>query len=200
MGPRSSGSKRNNLAPAVSSEGFAAAAFVVTEPLFAPAVDRRSSTPDLFSWCLGDSELPPAIVAGGSSTTASVCSAVILGCDAIRAKLIHAAVTADDGPLSGAEAGTLDFADGFIKSPKGARDKIQDVFSRLGVGALEEYAEFVPKGLKPDSVAKLYGGQAKLVGGPSGEKLAPNSSKCISTRAHVRSASRAPSALSQLAA
>jgi xanthine dehydrogenase YagR molybdenum-binding subunit len=120
---------------------------------------------------LGDSDLPPAIVAGGSSTTASVCSAVIIGCDAIRAKLIRAAVTANDGPLSGADADKLVFAGGFVKSPSGAKEKIESLFAKLGVGALEEYAEFVPKGLKPDAVAKLYGGQAKLIGGPAGEKL-----------------------------
>src|SRR5712672_1030089 len=36
---------------------------------------------------LGDSELPPAPVAGGSNTTASACSAVMKACEAIQAKL-----------------------------------------------------------------------------------------------------------------
>ena len=50
---------------------------------------------------VGDSRLPPAPVAGGSNTTASACSAVMKACDAIRDKLFHAAVTANDGPLAG---------------------------------------------------------------------------------------------------
>ena len=41
---------------------------------------------------VGDSNLPPAPVAGGSNTTASTCNAVMKACDAIRDKLFHAAV------------------------------------------------------------------------------------------------------------
>ena len=39
---------------------------------------------------LGDTNLPPAPVAGGSNTTASTCNAVRKACDAIRGKLFHA--------------------------------------------------------------------------------------------------------------
>jgi len=120
---------------------------------------------------LGDSNLPPAIVAGGSSTTASVCSAVLKSCDAIRARLVDAAIGASGGPLSGREAKDLTFADGKIRSADGSEENIHDVFGRLGSGAIEEYAEFVPNGLKPDAVAKLYAGQAALAGGSKGEKL-----------------------------
>ncbi|HEY5226658.1 MAG TPA: molybdopterin cofactor-binding domain-containing protein, partial [Methylovirgula sp.] len=112
-----------------------------------------------------------AIVAGGSSTTASVCSAVLKSCDAIRARLVDAAIGASGGPLSGREAKDLTFADGKIRSADGSEENIHDVFGRLGSGAIEEYAEFVPNGLKPDAVAKLYAGQAALAGGSKGEKL-----------------------------
>ena len=50
---------------------------------------------------VGDSELPPGPIAGGSNTTASGCNAVIKACDAIRGRLFHAAVTANAGPLAG---------------------------------------------------------------------------------------------------
>src|SRR5438309_10887971 len=48
---------------------------------------------------VGDTNVPPAPVAGGSNTTASTCSAVLKACDAIRDKLFRVASTANDGPL-----------------------------------------------------------------------------------------------------
>ena len=95
---------------------------------------------------LGDSDLPPAPVAGGSNTTASVCSAVMKACDAIRAKLSN-------------------------RPEGGSIEKLDDAFRRLGVGAIEEYAEFLPPGTKPDAMKNLYAGQPSLGGGSHGEKL-----------------------------
>jgi xanthine dehydrogenase YagR molybdenum-binding subunit len=65
---------------------------------------------------LGDSLLPPAPVAGGSNTTASVTNAVIKACEAILARL---------------GAGRMGF---------GPQD-LQAAMSQVPSGALEEYAE-----------------------------------------------------------
>ncbi|HET6622286.1 MAG TPA: xanthine dehydrogenase family protein molybdopterin-binding subunit [Dongiaceae bacterium] len=97
---------------------------------------------------LGDSDLPPAPVAGGSNTTASVCSVIAKACDAIRARLGLDAVM-------GNAAQPLD-------PPARAA-----AFERLGVGVVEEYAEFVPHGVKPDGIDKLYAGIPRLAGGSS---------------------------------
>jgi xanthine dehydrogenase YagR molybdenum-binding subunit len=102
---------------------------------------------------LGDSALPPAPVAGGSNTTASTCSAVSKACDAIRAKLSGRGAT-----------------EGRAASDQGS-EKLEDAFKRLGVGAIEEYAEFIPHGVKPDAIKQLYAGQASMTGGPNGDKL-----------------------------
>jgi xanthine dehydrogenase YagR molybdenum-binding subunit len=91
---------------------------------------------------VGDSLLPPAPVAGGSNTTASACSVVLKACEAIRRKLA--------GP---------------------AGEKLEDQFKRLGVGAIEEYAEFIPPGAPPDAIKQLYAGKPTLVGGAQGAKL-----------------------------
>ena len=48
---------------------------------------------------LGDTSLPPAPVAGGSNTTASVCSTVLIACDAIRDKLFKSAGQPNQGPV-----------------------------------------------------------------------------------------------------
>ena len=97
---------------------------------------------------VGDSRLPPAPVAGGSNTTASTCSAVLKACDAIREKLFRAAATANDGPLAGRDVSDLALQNGKIVAADGARESITDAFKRLGVSTIEEYSEFVPKGLK----------------------------------------------------
>src|SRR6185437_13608773 len=48
---------------------------------------------------LGDSDLPPAPVAGGSNTTASVCNVVAKTCEQIRNRIAEAAVAATSGPF-----------------------------------------------------------------------------------------------------
>jgi xanthine dehydrogenase YagR molybdenum-binding subunit len=120
---------------------------------------------------VGDSALPPAPVAGGSNTTASTCSAVAKACDAIRERLFRTASTANDSPLAGQPPARMRLTEGRAVSEDGAAESLQDIMKRLGVGAVEEYAEFVPKGAKPGSVKDLYGGKPTLVGGHQGDKL-----------------------------
>jgi xanthine dehydrogenase YagR molybdenum-binding subunit len=120
---------------------------------------------------VGDSRLPPAPVAGGSNTTATACNAVMKACDAIRDKLFHAAVTANDGPLAGQSIGELTLSDGKITSTDDSSETLEDVFKRLGVSTIEEYSEFVPDGLKPNAVADLYVGKVAMTGGPHGKKI-----------------------------
>jgi xanthine dehydrogenase YagR molybdenum-binding subunit len=120
---------------------------------------------------VGDSALPPVPVAGGSNTTASSCSAVMKACDAIREKLIHAATTANDSALGGRPASELRLTDGQAVAGDGAAEKFDKLFERLGVGAIEEYAEFIPNGMKPESVKELYAGRSALTGGPRGKKV-----------------------------
>jgi xanthine dehydrogenase YagR molybdenum-binding subunit len=100
---------------------------------------------------LGDSRFPAAPVAGGSNTTASCCNAVIKACDAILAKLAPPSVT------TGSNTGT--------------GRNLEDGFKRLGVGAIEEYAEFLPPGAPPEAMAQLYHGKPYLGGGSKGKKL-----------------------------
>jgi xanthine dehydrogenase YagR molybdenum-binding subunit len=120
---------------------------------------------------VGDSRLPPAPVAGGSNTSASTCSAVLKTCDAIRAKLFHAAATANEGPLAGQSVGDLTLKDGQVIGANGATEKLEDIFGRMGIGSIEEYSEFVPDGLKPDAIAALYDGRVSLIGGSHGKKV-----------------------------
>src|SRR4051794_41615030 len=87
---------------------------------------------------VGDTLYPPSPVAGGSNQTASCCSVVMKACDAIKARLSPPATV-----------GSGQSADG---------ETLEDQFKRLGMGAIEEYAEFLPPEGKPDSIKKLYDG------------------------------------------
>jgi xanthine dehydrogenase YagR molybdenum-binding subunit len=115
----------------------------------------------------GDSALPPSPVAGGSNQTASCCNVVMKACDAIKAKLKGPAQTQGSGSVQ--------------------EEKLEDTFKRLGVGAIEEYAEFLPPGGKPDTIKKLYGGTPFLGGGSKGEKLMyALGAEFVEVRVHAR--------------
>lgn len=110
---------------------------------------------------LGDTDLPPAGLAAGSSHASGIVHAVALACEQIRARLATGAV-ASNGPLAGRDPGTLRLEDGRLASPDGVGEKLTDALARVGSGAIEAYAENVPKGQPHDSVAKLFAGQMSI--------------------------------------
>jgi xanthine dehydrogenase YagR molybdenum-binding subunit len=64
---------------------------------------------------IGDSDLPPAPVEGGSWTAASVGSAVMEACDCVRKDLLKRAAKIKNGPLNGVELADVTFVDGEIR-------------------------------------------------------------------------------------
>jgi len=104
----------------------------------------------------GDSTLPPSPVAGGSNQTASCCSVVMKACDHVRRKLYGTTSETVGGSGSGEVT---------------ASGNLEDAFKRLKLGAIEEYAEFLPPGAKPDAIKQLYSGKPSLGGGSHGPKL-----------------------------
>lgn len=120
---------------------------------------------------MGDTSLPPAPVAGGSNSTASVCSTVLKACDAIRARVFKAVAEINDSPVAGRAASELDLRSGEVVARDGARAKLADLLRKAGVGVIEEYAEFIPEGGAPDAIAKLYAGQTSMSGGSHGKKM-----------------------------
>ncbi len=105
---------------------------------------------------VGDTHLPPAAGAGGSRSSASVCSAVLLACQQIRKKIFDAAVRS--GPLAGKDLNSLALRQGKIVAPDGTSRPLADVFKSIHSGAIEEYAEFIPEGGSADAIQKLYDG------------------------------------------
>jgi xanthine dehydrogenase YagR molybdenum-binding subunit len=135
------------------------------------AAERLGVKLDSVTVEVGDSRLPPAPVAGGSTTTASTCSAVLKTCDAIRSKLFQAAITSNQGPLVGRDAAALTLNDGKVTAADGGAQRLEDLFKSMGASSIEEYAEFVPHGLGPKAMADLYAGKNTTTGGSHGEKV-----------------------------
>ena len=124
---------------------------------------RLGIDPEKIAVVLGDSSLPPAPVAGGSITTASVCNAVAMACDKINERL-------GLGSKQTADAGTMGVQEGRLAAAPAAGARLLDALKQTGMGAIEEYAEFVPGGSKPGAIGKLYEGTSQIVGGPKGDK------------------------------
>ena len=129
------------------------------------AADKLGIALDKVAVELGDSDLPPAPVAGGSNTTASVCNVVAKACEQIRARVAQAAVAANDGTFADKDATQLVFADGQLKSGDGVSEPLETAVARVSNGAIEAYAENLPHGVPPDALKKLYQGHAVLAGG-----------------------------------
>ncbi|HLJ19259.1 MAG TPA: xanthine dehydrogenase family protein molybdopterin-binding subunit, partial [Stellaceae bacterium] len=114
---------------------------------------------------LGDTELPPAPVAGGSNTTASVCNVVAKACEQIRARIAGAAVADKSSPLADADPGRLRLVSGKLEDDTGRSEDLSSAVGRAANGAIEAYAENLPHGAAPDAMAKLYRGIPGLTGG-----------------------------------
>jgi xanthine dehydrogenase YagR molybdenum-binding subunit len=120
---------------------------------------------DMVEVQVGDTTLPPAPVAGGSNSTASVCNAIAHACEQIRERLARAAVADADGPFHGADPSQLRLRERGLSGPDQRHEPLEQVIARLHQGAIEAYVENLPAGAKPDAPRALYRGNAPLMGG-----------------------------------
>ncbi len=111
---------------------------------------------------IGDTDLPPAGLAAGSSHASGICHAVAAACEQIRQRLALAATTSNTGVFAGQDPARLTLASSQLRGPDARAETLHDALARVSSGALEAYAENVPKGLPPDSVGKLYQGQMAI--------------------------------------
>ena len=129
------------------------------------AADRLGVPVERITVEIGDSDLPPAPVAGGSNTTASVCNAVAKACEQIRGRIVSAAAKDRKGSFAGHNPATLSLARGSLRDGNGREEPLSQAIARAGNGAIEVYAENIPHGVKPDAMGKLYRGVQTLAGG-----------------------------------
>jgi xanthine dehydrogenase YagR molybdenum-binding subunit len=114
---------------------------------------------------IGDSDLPPAPVAGGSNSTASTCSAVIIVCDQIRQRLFKALMPNESMADKAKETVGLGKSPATEAAKSGRPFDREKAFDALGVSVVEEYGEWKPDGAPMDSFPAMHNGQVRMVGG-----------------------------------
>ncbi|HWE24898.1 MAG TPA: xanthine dehydrogenase family protein molybdopterin-binding subunit [Myxococcales bacterium] len=103
---------------------------------------------------LGDSEMPEAPISAGSMTAASVASAVLVTCNALREKLIQLAVADAASPLRGARVADIRAEEGRLVA-HGRSDSYADIVRRSGTPSVE-----VRSRAAPDDQRKKYSNHA----------------------------------------
>ncbi|MGA2287678.1 xanthine dehydrogenase family protein molybdopterin-binding subunit [Bradyrhizobium sp.] len=114
---------------------------------------------------LGDSDLPPAPVAGGSNSTASTCSAVMMVCDQIRQRLFKALMPKESLIDEAKETIGLGQTPSTQAANSGRPLDREKAFDALGFGVIEEYGEWKPEGAPVDALHAMHQGKMRMVGG-----------------------------------
>ncbi|SFH94390.1 xanthine dehydrogenase family protein molybdopterin-binding subunit [Bradyrhizobium sp. Gha] len=114
---------------------------------------------------IGDSDLPPGPVAGGSNSTASTCSAVMMVCDQIRQRMFKAMMPRQSLTDKAKETVGIGRTPTMQAAKSDRTLDLERAFDALGVGVIEEYGEWKPEGAPPDSFKAMHSGHARLVGG-----------------------------------
>ena len=114
---------------------------------------------------MGDTNLPPASLAAGSSHTATITHAIAKACDGIVRKLAEAAAVTSEGSFAGYDPASFRLADGKLVAPDGTAEPLDQAVKRVTNGAIEVHAEHIPEGLPPESMDKLYRGQPPMLRG-----------------------------------
>ena len=119
---------------------------------------------------LGDSDLPPVPVAGGSNNAASTAHVVQKACEEARSRMAAAAVAASDSAFFGKDPASLRLKDGFLVGGN-AHEPLAKALGRVTSGVFEILAENQPEGMKPEAVQGLYKGQTAMSRGTSREDV-----------------------------
>ena len=114
---------------------------------------------------MGDSDLPPLMIAGGSNNAASASLVVAKACEQLRDKIAQAAVKDPHSPFHGFDPVSLQLHD--LKLSAGAREESLHVALDRTGHRLEVYAENVPEGLPSSALADLHKGKPKMLSGAS---------------------------------
>jgi xanthine dehydrogenase YagR molybdenum-binding subunit len=106
---------------------------------------------------LGDSDMPPTPTSGGSTTAATVGSAVKNACEALRQQIIEAAVADDKSPLSGLDPKSVTVRDGVLTSG-GKSESYAQVLARRPNGEME-HEQATPAQHLTEFGARSFGAQ-----------------------------------------
>ncbi len=136
---------------------------------------------------MGDSDLPPVPVAGGSNNAASTTNVAYKACQMVRDRVAGAAVKAQDSPFHGADPAALRLQDGLLRGPGNLSEPLDKAVARTG-GRLEVYAENIPAGLPPSAAQGLYEGKMVMSRGTGRKDVTAFAfgAHFVEMRVHVR--------------
>jgi len=129
------------------------------------AAERLGVPVDKVTVELGDSDLPPAPVAGGSNSTASTCSTVMMVCDQIRQRLFQALLPKENFVDEAKETIGLGQTPSMRAADSGRPLDREKAFDALGFSVIEQYGEWKPEGAPIDSFHAMHEGEMRMVGG-----------------------------------
>lgn len=112
---------------------------------------------------MGDSDLPPLMIAGGSNNAASASLVVAKACDQIRERLAQAAVASRDSGFHGVDPASLRLGDGKLQGAN-HEEPLHTALERAG-HRIEVYAENIPEGLPSSAVADMSKGKPSMLSG-----------------------------------
>lgn len=152
------------------------------------AADRLGLDIGAVDVAMGDTTLPAAPLAAGSSHTASLANAVAKACEDLRDRIARAAVTHNAGPLAGRDPASLRLSGGHLAAPDGTAEALADAASRVSPGVLEAFVENIPEGAPPDAMAKLHAGTNPVLRGYKREDVAAYAygAQFVEVRVHAR--------------
>jgi xanthine dehydrogenase YagR molybdenum-binding subunit len=121
------------------------------------AADQLGLPADKVRFELGDTALPFAMVAGGSSQTVSVGAAVRDACAAVKRELVALARKAPGSPLSGAKEEQVVLKDGgaYLRDEPGKGESFAAILGRAGRKSVAAKAD-----AKPDEAMKKFSMQS----------------------------------------
>jgi xanthine dehydrogenase YagR molybdenum-binding subunit len=125
------------------------------------AAEFLGVAPEKVKFELGDSDLPPAPVQGGSFTTASVGTAAQGAALAIKKKLVELAQKSENSPIAGAKPDAVDMGGGLLslKSDAAKRVAIADVMKRNGMTEIAETHMSLPGKERNNYTTQAHGAQ-----------------------------------------
>jgi xanthine dehydrogenase YagR molybdenum-binding subunit len=114
---------------------------------------------------MGDSNLPPAPIAGGSNSTASTCSAVLTVCEQIRQRLFKTLMPSEGAVDKTKE--TIGLGQTPVTQAAASNQPLdrEKAFDSLGVSVIEEYGEWKPQDAPVNAFPAMYQGHNRLIGG-----------------------------------
>jgi len=114
---------------------------------------------------MGDSDLPPIMIAGGSNNAASASLVVAKACEILRDRIALAAVRDARSAFHGVDAASLQLRDSTL-SGGGHEESLRMAIARAG-HRLEAYAENIPDGLPSSAMSDMMHGKPKMLSGSS---------------------------------